>query len=66
MLVSGGLRISDFFRFSLGALVFKEPNPDPLVGQNRLAWSPLISFSVDWNVRGFLRNRLSQQPFPAE
>ena len=63
LVVAGGLRLSDFFRVSVGALVFKESEANPLLGGNRLAWAPLVSFSIDWNLRGALRNRVTQQPF---
>lgn len=57
LVVSAGLRLSDFFRLSVGALVFKDRDPDPLIDESKLAWSPLVSLSIDWNVRGALRNR---------
>lgn len=62
MIAAGGLRLSDFFRVSAGVLVFKDRNPDPLLDESRLAWSPLVSFSIDWDVRDSLRNRLLQRP----
>lgn len=63
VVVAGGLRLSDFFRVSAGALVFKESEANPLLGGSRLAWAPMLSFSIDWNLRGSLRNRVTQQPF---
>jgi hypothetical protein len=62
MVVAAGFRLSDFFRLSAGALVFKDRNPDPLVDERRLAWSPLVSLSIDWDVRNSLRDRLLQRP----
>ena len=59
-----GFRLNSFFRIAAGALVFKDRNPDPLVNESRLAWSPMVSLSIDWDLRGFLRDRLTQRPFP--
>ena len=66
LVVTGGLRLNDFFRLSLGALVFKEQNPNPLLTESRLAWAPLVSISIDWNLRGTIRNRVTQEPYPAQ
>ncbi len=57
LVFTAGLRLSDFFRVSVGALVFKDKDPNPLIDDSKLAWSPLVSLSIDWNLRGALRNR---------
>lgn len=51
-LVAVGLRVTDYLRVSWGGLVFEERNPDPLVDEERLAWSPFLSLSLDWNIAG--------------
>ena len=52
-LLGAGLRLSDFLRFTFaGALVFKEKDPNPLVDNERLAWSPFVGLSIDWNIAG--------------
>lgn len=61
LVAAAGLRLSDFFRLSVGALVFKDRDPDPLIDESKLAWSPLVSLSIDWNVRAALRNRFVRQ-----
>lgn len=56
VLVGAGLRLSDFLRFTFaGALVFKEKDPNPLVDDKRLAWSPFVGLSIDWNIAGTFR-----------
>lgn len=51
LILGAGVRLNDHFRFAVGALVFKEEDPDPLVSSSDLAASPFLSFSVDWDVR---------------
>jgi hypothetical protein len=74
VLVGAGIRLSDFLRFTFaGALVFKEKDPNPLVDNKRLAWSPFVGLSIDWNIAGTFRTMFrsvfpgggSPQPTPA-
>ena len=51
LLVAGGLRLNDFIRLSAGAVIFKDEDPNPLITEEQLAWSPYISISIDWNLR---------------
>lgn len=61
LVVSTGFRLSDFVRISAGALVFKDKNPDPLVNESKLAWLPLVSLSIDYDVWGSMRDRFNRQ-----
>lgn len=54
LVIGGGLRLTGSMRVSGGALVFKKPDPDPLVSDADLALSPFISLSFDWNVASTL------------
>ncbi len=46
-----GWRLNNFLRLTLaGALVFREQDPNPLVDSKRLAWSPIVGLSLDWNI----------------
>ncbi len=58
-----GLRLSDFLRFSVATLVFKERDPNPLVDNDRLVWSPFVGLSIDWNIAGTFKKAF-QGVFP--
>ncbi len=64
LIFAAGLRLSDFMRLSVGALVFKDQDPNPLIDETKLAWSPLVSISIDWNLSGTLKNRFGGAPAP--
>ena len=51
LLVAGGFRLNDFLRLSAGAVVFKDEDPNPLITEEQLSWSPYVSLSIDWNLR---------------
>jgi hypothetical protein len=64
VLVAAGVRLTDFLRFTFaGALIFKETDPNPLVDDERLAWSPFVGLSIDWNIAGTFRT-MFQNVFP--
>jgi hypothetical protein len=64
VLLAAGLRLTDFLRFTFaGALIFKETDPNPLVDDERLAWSPFVGLSIDWNIAGTFRT-MFQNVFP--
>ena len=54
LVVGAGLRFTSSMRVTGGALVFKEPDPNPLIRDANLALSPFISLSFDWNVASTL------------
>lgn len=51
LVFAGGIRINEFVRFSVGALVFKDEDPNPTITDESLAWTPYASVSIDWNLR---------------
>jgi hypothetical protein len=64
VLLAAGIRLTDFLRFTFaGALIFKEKDPNPLVDDERLAWSPFVGLSIDWNIAGTFRT-MFQNVFP--
>jgi hypothetical protein len=64
VLVAAGIRLTDYLRFTFaGALIFKETDPNPLVDDERLAWSPFVGLSIDWNIAGTFRT-MFQNVFP--
>lgn len=54
LLVAGGFRLNDFIRLSAGTVIFKDEDPNPLITEESLAWSPYVSISIDWNLRKIL------------
>ncbi len=50
LLLGGGIRITDSLRLGGGAILFERKDPNPLVDHNRLATSPYLSLSFDWDV----------------
>jgi len=54
LVIGGGLRLTSSMRVSGGAIVFKKPDPNPLISDTELALSPFISLSFDWNVASTL------------
>lgn len=54
-LVAAGFRVTDYVRLNVGALVFKEKNPNPLVDTERLVWNWLTGLSIDWNIAGTMK-----------
>ena len=48
--LGAGFRINDSLRFSVGGMLFESQNPDPLVENSRLEWSPYAAISLDWNI----------------
>ncbi len=51
LLIAGGFRLNDFIRLSAGTVIFKDEDPNPLITEESLAWSPYVSISIDWNLR---------------
>ena len=60
LVFGAGFRLNRYLRVSAGALVFKDKDPNPLVDRSRLAWSPLLSVSVDFDITSSLGNRFKQ------
>ena len=54
LILGAGYRLNDSFRATLGALLFKEDDPNPVVDDERFSVAPYLSFSIDWNLRGLL------------
>ena len=50
LLLGGGIRITDSLRLGGGAILFERKDPNPLVDHNRLATTPYLSLSFDWDV----------------
>ncbi|HEX6097888.1 MAG TPA: hypothetical protein VF432_16295 [Thermoanaerobaculia bacterium] len=50
VLLGGGIRVTDHFRIALGAQLFREDDPDPLITKKSLAATPFISASIDVDV----------------
>ena len=56
LVLGAGWRATDYIRFALGAVVFEEEEPDPLVDATRgEAVSPFASVSVDLDVVGIVK-----------
>ncbi len=55
LLVGVGYRLTDSGRLGLGALVFEESDPNPLLQDESLTFSPYLSLSFDWDVLSFFR-----------
>ncbi len=56
VLVAGGMRLNDHIRLSAGAVVFRDTDPNPLIDDTSLAWTPYVSLSIDWNLRNLFSN----------
>lgn len=54
LVVGAGLRLTDAARVSVGALVYQENDPNPLVDDLSLAADPFFAVSFDWDVRSLL------------
>jgi hypothetical protein len=54
LVVGAGLRLTDAARVSVGALVYQENDPNPLVDDLSLTADPFFAVSFDWNVRNLL------------
>ncbi|HSL84576.1 MAG TPA: hypothetical protein VLF66_17515, partial [Thermoanaerobaculia bacterium] len=54
LVVGAGLRLSDAARFAVGALVYQENDPNPLVDDLSLTADPFVSVSFDANVKSLL------------
>ena len=51
-----GIRILDSVKLTGGGLVVKERDRNPLVSRTRLALTPFVAFSIDWDVRSSLKS----------
>jgi hypothetical protein len=52
LILGAGLRLNDLLRLTLGGLIFKKEDPDPLVtSSDGLTATWFLSFSIDWDVR---------------
>ena len=47
MLLGGGLRLTEWLRLTVGGLIFKAPDPNPLIDKTRLKMTPFVSMSAD-------------------
>lgn len=56
--LGAGLRINDSLRFSVGGMLFESQDPDPLIDNTRLSWSPYVAISLDWNIGASLSGLL--------
>lgn len=54
MVVGAGIRVTPAFRLGLGAVVFKEIDPNPLISDETLQYTPYFSITYDWNIRNTL------------
>lgn len=54
LVVGAGLRLTDAARVSVGALVYQENDPNPLVDDLSLTADPFFAVSFDWDVRSLL------------
>jgi hypothetical protein len=54
LVVGAGLRLTDAARFAVGALVFEENDPNPLVDDLSLTADPFIALSFDFDARSAL------------
>jgi hypothetical protein len=59
VLLGAGIRITEHIRLGLGAELFKEDDPDPLVEDDSFAVTPFVSFSIDWDVAQQFKNIFS-------
>ncbi|HEX5759194.1 MAG TPA: hypothetical protein VF121_08370 [Thermoanaerobaculia bacterium] len=55
LLFGAGLRLTDSGRLGVGALVFEERDPNPLVNRDSLTFAPYISLSFDWDILEFFK-----------
>ena len=64
LLLGGGLRVTDSARLGLGALVFEERDPNPLIQDESLTFAPYLSLSFDWDVLEFFKGFSGLFPSP--
>jgi hypothetical protein len=50
-----GWRVLDSIKLTAGGVILKENDRNPLVGDTRLAITPFVALSVDWDVRNTLQ-----------
>lgn len=55
LLLGAGLRLTDSARIGVGALIFEERDPNPLLSSESVAYSPYVSLSFDFDVLSFFR-----------
>jgi hypothetical protein len=55
LLIGGGLRVTSSMRFGVGALVFKQRHPNPLINQTSVGATPYVSLAADVNVAEVLK-----------
>ena len=56
LLIGGGLRITPSLRVGVGALIFKESDPNPLIKQTSVTATPYLSLTADVDVAKALKS----------
>ncbi len=51
LLLGAGFRVTEAVRLGVGAVVFKEKDPNPLIDETSLTYTPYVSISFDWDIR---------------
>lgn len=51
IVTAAGYRVLDSVKLVGGALVIKEQDANPLIDKTRLAVTPFVAISLDWDVR---------------
>lgn len=54
LLAGGGYRFTDAVRLSVGVMIFRKRDPNPLINDNSLATSPYTSLSLDWDLQNLV------------
>ena len=65
LLVGGGCRVTQSLRLGLGGLVFKAPDPNPLIDNPQVVGVPYYSFSFDFDVASILGRVFPRRPSTA-
>ncbi len=55
LLLGAGLRVTESIRVGGGAVVFREPDRDPLLKAKRVVYSPYASVSFDYDVQSLIK-----------
>ncbi len=64
VLLGAGFRLTDSGRLGVGTLIFDERDPNPLLTDEEVTYSPYLSLSFDWDILGFFRSLSGVFPNP--